>query len=61
MGLLVYFVINYKHENSYKIQNDCCGWSGMMIWLKLVNTVEEEDTIIKVISSGLLHSTLVVK
>jgi Transposase IS4 len=42
MGLPMYIAIDWKLENGCEIQNAACGVSGVMIWLRLVKTAEEE-------------------
>ena len=53
----MYVSIDRNPENGCEIQNICCGRSGVMLKLKLVNTSEEESTSSSVTHSGLLHGT----
>lgn len=60
-GLHQYVVIDWKPENGCEIQNAACGWSGVMIQLKLVKTKEEEDSHLQQEHEGLLHGTVVLR
>jgi Transposase IS4 len=42
MGLPMYVAIDRKSENGCEIQNAACSQSGVMIWLKLVKTAQED-------------------
>ena len=42
-GLPIYVAIDRKPENGFEIQNAACGHSGVVIWLKVVKTAEEEN------------------
>jgi hypothetical protein len=63
-GLPCYMAIDRKPENGCEIQNACCGVSGVMIQLKLVKNVQEEeghhDNAIDE-NAGLIHGCIVVK
>jgi hypothetical protein len=59
-GLPMYITIDRKPENGCKIQNSACGWSTIMMRLKLVKTAKEEATHMVVDEEDrLLHGTKV--
>ncbi len=60
-GLPQYIAIDRKPEFGCEIQNSCCGRSGIMMRLKLVKTMEEQNTHIQPGDDGLLHGTAVLK
>jgi hypothetical protein len=48
-----------KPENG--VQNSACGRSGVVLWLKLVTTAEDESSHAEAASSGLFHVTKLLK
>ncbi len=64
-GLPMYVAIDRKPENGCEIQNSACGRSGVMLRLKLVKSVEEEQAQVDdeeaEENGGLLHGTVVCK
>jgi hypothetical protein len=60
-GLPQYIAIDRKPEFGCEIQNSCCGRSGIMMRLKLVKTMEEQNAHIQPGDGGLLHGTAVLK
>jgi hypothetical protein len=60
-GLPQYIAIDRKPEFGCEIQNSCCGRSGIMMRLKLVKTMEEQNANVQPGDNGLLHGTAVLK
>jgi hypothetical protein len=60
-GLPQYIAIDRKPKFGCEIQNSCCGRSGIMMRLKLVKTMEEQNAHIEPGDDGLLHGTAVLK
>jgi hypothetical protein len=60
-GLPQFIAIDHKPEFGCKIQNLCCGWSGIMMQLKLVKRIEEQNAHIQLGNNGLSHGTAVLK
>jgi hypothetical protein len=58
-GLTMSVASDRKPENG--IQNSACGWGGVVLWLKLVNTAEDESSYAEDASSGLFHVMKVLK
>ena len=59
--LPMYVVIDRKPENGCEIQNAACGYSGVMIRLKIVKTAEEENGSAVTDDDGNNHGTNVLK
>ena len=55
----MYIEIDRKPDNGCEIQNTCCGCSGIMMRLKLANTVEKEATHAVEDEEGMLLGTRV--
>jgi hypothetical protein len=60
-GLPQYIAINRKPEFGYKIHNLACGWSGIMMRLKLAKTMEEQQAHLRTGDGGLLHRAAILK
>jgi hypothetical protein len=60
-GLPQYIAIDRKPEFGCEIQNSCCGRSGIMMRLKLVKTMEEQNAHAQPGDDGLQHGTSVLK
>jgi hypothetical protein len=60
-GLPMYVVIDRKPDSGFELQNAACGCSGVMLWLKVVKTLEEESAAIEEDEEGVLHHTHVLK
>ena len=57
----MYVAIDRKPENGCEIQNAACGYSGVMIQLKIVKTAEEENASAVTDDDGNNHGTNVLK
>jgi hypothetical protein len=60
-GLPQYIAMDRKPENGCEIQNSACGRSGIMMRLKLVKTMDEENAHLQPGNDGLLHGTVILK
>ena len=60
-GLPNNVAIDRKPENGCEVQNCACGATGVMLQLRLVKTVEEENANLVEEDGGLLHGIVVLK
>jgi hypothetical protein len=60
-GLPQYIAINRKPEFGCEIQNSACGRSGIMMRLKLVKTMEEQQAHLHAGDGGLVHGAAILK
>ena len=42
LGFLIYVTMDRKPENGAEIQNDACGWLGVMMWHRVVKSAMNE-------------------
>ena len=61
IGLPMYVAIDRKPENGCEIQNAACGWSGIMMRLKIVTTATDHKANISAAEQRLFHGTAVLQ